>query len=481
MKKIILLTILILLSACNGQNLAEETDLESSPNRSLSVLAPNLFTSVLRQAENDMAAAWAEEGREFYLEISSYNPDEREQQLSRLQTMIMAGQSYDMFIWDGHPLWMHSSSGFFADFYRLIDENPNTSLDDFYTNVLEAWEFDGGLYIFPLSFELTYVGISAELPRYFIDRFSEHNTITTRKLMEIYLDLQRGYWDEFGHMAFNSGFYVQETLSSFINFEARRATVNDFRFVEYLENMRIISNIEIDEIEFRYRGYHYMMEEFAQRYVFLERLGGTRAISALFDPSQPAFINFIPLADEYGRAILRQNNSHYYFRGWGWDYDISPSWGSLSISASGDSSLAWEFTQYLISAMISHDIRHVVVDVPAHYRHHFGNNNLMTPIKREYTEPHIRRVFYRNFEDMMTAYWAKRGFYGIPLIPSEILEAYSGAINRLANFNEMPMVLKPYLSGSLYEDPLEDFMLGVISAWQAVEEINNRIGLWLIE
>jgi len=469
----------MLLTACSEQPQAEQ--IETSPNRTLSILAPNLYTSVLRQAERAMAATWAEDGREFILEISSYNPDEREQQLSRLQTMIMAGESYDMFIWDGHPLWVHSNSGFFADFYKLIEQNPATELEDFYTNVLEAWTFDEGLYIFSLSFELIYVGISAELPQSFIDRFTQHNTITTRQLMEIYLDLQREYWEEFGHMAFGSGFYTQETLSSFINFEGSRAVINDFRFVEYLENMRLISNIEIEEVEFRYRGYNYMMEDFAMQYAFLERSTGISQISVLFDPPTPAFINFIPLADERGRAILRQNQIHYYIRGWGWIYGQSPSWGSLSISASGDSALAWEFTQYLISAMVSHDARHVVVGVPHHYHRQFGNHSLMTPIKRRYTEPHVRRIFYRYFEDIMTAYGAKRRFYGIPASPVEARPAFDEAIVRLEVFNDMPMVLKPYIPASLYWDPIEEFMLGLISAWQVAEEINNRIGLWLIE
>lgn len=480
MKKIVLLSIFILIaSACN--TLPQIDQIEFSPNKTLTVLAPNLYTSVLKQAERAMSNAWAEEGREFILQISSYNPSEREQQLSRLQTMIMAGQSYDMFVWDGHPLWIHSNSGFFADFYTLIDQSPNTKLDDFYTNVLEAWEFDGGLYIFPLSFELTYVGISAELPQSFIDRFNQHSTITTKELMEIYLDLQREHWQEVGNMAFGAGFYIQDTLGSFINFESSRATINDFRLVEYLENMRQISNIEIEETELRYRGYNYMMEELSQQYVFLQRYAGISQISVLFDPPNPAFLNYIPVTDEYGRAILRQNNSYYYFNDWGWAYDTSPFWGSLSISSNGESALAWEFTQQLISAMISHDIRDVVLGEPIHYHRHFGNHNLIMPIKRAYTELHVRRIFDRYFEDMMTAYGAKRRFYGIPSSSVEMRPTLDEAIARLEAFNNMPMVLKPYLPANLYQQPIEDFMLGLTSAWQAAEEINNRIGLWLIE
>ena len=479
MKILTLVFIALLLAAC-GNNNSIQTYIEENPSyRALTILAPNLYKSIIRQAENSMRAAWAEEGREFRVELSSYTPDEREQHLTRLQTMMMAGQFYDMFFWDGHPVMLRSDSGHFADIYDLIDRNPNTSREDFYTNVLEAWEFNGGLYIFPLSVELTYVGISTKLPQHIIDRFMQHSIITTSELMQFYLEARQDYWDEIGHMGFGAGWHLLSEINSHIDPNNLRADLNNARFVEYLENMKRIYNVEIEEYEFFIENHASRMEDLAKRHVFREI--NEHWVSHVFDPPNPAFVHFRPLADEHGRAILRQSYFYYYHMGWGWSYWLAPVWGNISISTAGYADTAWEFTQYIITALVEHRERHSILGHPHQYVWRFGHGAFVSPIKREYTEPHLRAFFYNRFEDMFVARRQERSFYGIPTAPTEIYAAYGAAIARLEAFNEMPMVLKPYLPASLYQDAIDDFFLGVISAWQAAEQINNRIGLWLIE
>jgi len=68
-------------------------------------------------------------------------------------------------VWnDGHPLRSYAANGFLTNFYNLIDSHPYTDREDFFTNVLKAYEFGGGLYVFPLSFGFEYVGINASAP-----------------------------------------------------------------------------------------------------------------------------------------------------------------------------------------------------------------------------------------------------------------------------------------------------------------------------
>jgi len=480
MRRCILLFTLLLLSACgNGEAQEQQTHDDS---HTLSVLAMELHVSVLRQAERAMQAAWAEEGRYFSLDLTTYRPDEWEFQLTRLQTSLMAGQGYDMFFWDGHPLGIHIASSLFTDFYELIEQNPDTNIEDFYTNILDAWAFDGGLYIFPLSFEFTYVGINASLPQVFIDRFSRNNTITIFELMEIYIDLQQAYWEEFGHLTFGSDFYLHNVIGSFIDYERRVSSLNNKDFVVYLENMRRILDMTPDEHSSLPWDYGEMMEELPNHSVFFVRRWSVEPVSAIFNPPEPTFVHYIPLADKHGRLIIEQFNRFYLFDYFDyWFYTLSPAWGSVSISAAGDGDLAWIFIQHLISAMVSHNLSHIHEDAPVHYHRHFGNHNLMTPIKRSYLRQHMMSFFYRYFEDMLTMDWARLRFYDIPFIPDERRQAYDGAIASLEVFNDMPAVVMRYLPEKFYEDILEEFLLGLTIGQQAADEIHNRVALWLIE
>ena len=200
---LLLISAIILLSACqdNGPQYDEPvTDVV------LTVLAREVYSQVLRLAENSMAAEWAADGRDFRLELVSYSPLDREAQLTSLQVQLMAGQGPDLLFWDGTPVWIHQASGFFADINELMERNPNTNRDDFYSHVLDAWEFDGGLYIFPLSFEFDAVGISYNLPQSIIDRFYGHSNISIHEMLQMYLYLLNEY-PEYSHMDIAPSFF----------------------------------------------------------------------------------------------------------------------------------------------------------------------------------------------------------------------------------------------------------------------------------
>jgi len=103
----------------------------------------------LRLAERAMTNNWAEQGKDFSIDIISYSHRDRESALQRLHVLIMAGQSPDIIMLDHDPwtdslsLYNFLNSGAFADIWELIDNCPYTNRDDFYVNVLESWEMDG--------------------------------------------------------------------------------------------------------------------------------------------------------------------------------------------------------------------------------------------------------------------------------------------------------------------------------------------------
>ena len=483
---------ILLLTACGdgrGQQIIEE----EPASRTLSILAPEVFVAVLGQAEGTMSEAWAAEGREFSIEVNTYLPPERETQLTYLQTLLMAGQGYDMFFWDGHPTWIHSASGLFANIYDLMDRHQATNPEAFYTNILEAWEFDGGLYIFPLSVDLSFIGISSNLPQHIIDRFLGLNHITIHEMMQIYLELHDQYGEEFAHMAFGSGMDIGHVIGGFIDFNNRRASLNEGEFAAYLENYKRILEIN-PEVDFagagvRMDGYNFFIEGWAKFYVFADtgwqQWRWPDTISAILEPPNPAFLNFIPLADRYGRAIIKQQTIYAsYFPEFYWHYhQMAPTWGSISISNNEHAITAWEFTNHLITAMVVHRADHALRysgRTQHQHRRHFGGYMVTSPIKREYHRSNMDAIIYNEFQKWGHNF-PRRMFYGFPFEVDDAYDTFLDAINRLDEFNMRPAIIKPVLPGDLHEDIFAEFLMGTLTAGQAAAEIHNRVSLWLIE
>jgi len=197
--KIIALAIfLLLLVACGGRsqrntevvneaiNVASENIFIEGAELTLRIMAPELYTTAINAAARDMARILRRQEIEFGIELTTYEPAEKYNQRTRLQVMLMAGQGYDLFFWDGHPLRSYVANGFLTNFYPLIDNSPNTEREDFFTNVLEAYEYEGGLFVFPLSFGFEYIGINTGLPESIINSFVGRESITMLEMLQMH-------------------------------------------------------------------------------------------------------------------------------------------------------------------------------------------------------------------------------------------------------------------------------------------------------
>jgi len=485
------------MSACNIET--EPDRHEETTAHTLSIHAMYIYEAAIQHAENTLNAMLAENGHSFYLNVTTFGWDERTYQHTRLQTMFMAGQGYDMLIWDGLPLWIHADSGLFANFYELIDEDPDSSREDFFSHVLEAWETDGRLYSFPLSFEFSYVGINTSLPSSIIEQFTSHSVISVHQLLEIYLDLQTRYGDEFGHMALGSNSFLeripenmQNVLGNFIDFENKTSFLNQGMFTVFLEDLKKAFDMNVGEYwavnlvpvgQFPGGRASYLLSAHC---VFLVRGEYTLDFfDVLFDIEY--FTHFIPIACENGHIIISQFSRNFSdsvarrvslqrYPEAELDYLMrSPTWGSVIINAATDGVMAWEFTKHMFDAIANHDS---IVHSFRHGEHtYLGRWTKATPINRSYFLPHITSLF----EVFLTQDPYRRSIYGIPFVADEQTRMYNDAISRFEAFNSMPVVVMPYIPSELFENPLHEFLSGFITAQEAAEIIHNRVSLWLIE
>ncbi|MCL1788056.1 MAG: hypothetical protein FWG38_08720, partial [Defluviitaleaceae bacterium] len=258
----ILAIMILLVSACNGSESAPE----QTTDHVLTILARNTYEGPIRQAEQALIAEWTQRpdkaGHTFSIELTTFHPDDEMNHLTRLDTMLMAGQAYDIFfpVADHRHLREYALSGFLTDFYPLIENCQHSNLDDFFANALEAWDIDGSLYVFPWDFCFSFAFMNAALPPHLIERFNAHSTITVTELTDMYRELLFYHGYHFGHFAFSHGSTLHHpsrilasSLGDFVGFENGTANITDDAFISFLTTFSAV----FDERHFHQQGQPY--------------------------------------------------------------------------------------------------------------------------------------------------------------------------------------------------------------------------------
>ena len=481
------------------------------PARVLTIRTRDCHTAVIRQAAEAMNRDWFARDIQyvFHVEIEEHrrgagrnvDPEYNGGHALRLRTELMAGQGPDMFIMD--PNWFHggffdrtaeldagslldihvlAASGFLRDIYTLMDADPNTNRDEFFTQPLQAFEINNGLYVFPTSFGFEYIGINARVPQSFIDRFTQKSTVSLSEMMALYLELIETNSEDFGHFTFNDTTRIsqpchllQTIIGEFIDFNTRTSNLTDPRFVEALEYKSRITNWYGHSSGWRFFSTADTLREHARGSLFINQSFMLHNFDAFFDAETPIFMHHIPLSDDYGRLMLSPPGN------------FTQVWAGIMITATGDGELAWELTRHMIYAYTNPAAGKTVLPrsfVPAPW----GRNSLATPILRSLFRDHTMRSFEEIFDELGTDddsdnIWAQRlqTFVGFDDSVNRTHQ-FENAINRIAAYNEMPMgLLMPMIPGNLFREPYEQFMLGLIDAETAAQRMHNTISLWLIE
>ena len=331
-------------------------------------------------------------------------------------------------------------------------------------------EIGGGLYAFPLNFGLNYTFINAGLPQPIIERFGRHDAITLNELMDIYTELNENYGD-YSHLEFSGGAsYIgvdprnalHFQISSYIDLDSSRANLVDNRLIGYLENYYSI----FENWDRRQRVYEWVdadvnkLEGLSSKIVFW-MTGMSFEPGFAFLDVQSHFLHGIPLVDDRGRYVLNSTDS--------WDVCT---WGDICITTGDNEQLAWEFTKFLIGGFSRFDQR---LEETINRRVE-GQESLSPPIQRDLFAPHAALAF-EHFIDRLPSVIKSEFFQSQNMIDSEI----ERAVAKLAGFNDASMTLaSPFVPRDLYEDDLDLFMRGAITAEEFVQQAQNAVTLWLM-
>ncbi|MCL2189112.1 MAG: hypothetical protein FWC16_09360 [Defluviitaleaceae bacterium] len=447
-------------------------DVSHLPVRRLSIHANDLHSAMFQQAADAMNESWQARGIPyiFEVEINGYDWTDwegAEARGVRLQASLMAGQGPDLFIADTElNLRSFARNGFLANFYTLIDNCTGKNRSDFFENVLQGFEFESGLYIFPTSFSFFQVGINAHLPPTHLNRFTENNTITMNDMVEIYFNAISD--ERFSHlsMGVTSGWaHVRGMLralsSDFICFASNTSELNSPLFASQLEMMRRLFQ------EPMWITIHYPLGLEASRIMAdtqIFEMSNIRRIgtSAFFPRSTNYFINYRPLVNQEGQLIINPNES-------------CAVWALLAINANGETELAWEFITYLLreypyarGRARTGEFGHLAA---------WAEGSIATPILR--ANANMPRSA---FEQVTGAGYVAWGWDLGDARDDYINEAMS----RLADMNEMPVhLIHPMIPTNVLTGAdninLDNFMFGIITAEEFAQMMHNSVSLWMME
>lgn len=116
----------------------------------------------------EQVSAWNNDNSNYFIEIREYGeadsfmePDEFAAQLT---LDILSGKGPDLVIWDDSYSYSSAlaSEKLMENLYDFMDTDPEFHREDYYENILQAFEMNGGLYTLPASFAVETVCGKAE-------------------------------------------------------------------------------------------------------------------------------------------------------------------------------------------------------------------------------------------------------------------------------------------------------------------------------
>ena len=451
MKLLIFLSLILLVFTACGRDQTDENDEAEQNGGAFGVHLADSFTLTIstptgipnmniESAAANFTSRMADEGIDVNVVIETYIWEERDIHFERKLGRFAAGIGPDIFVPDGFPLYPFMENGFIRDIYPLIDASENWSREDFFENALRGYEIDGRLYVMPMSFGFDFVGINANVPREFLNRFAQKNYVSINELAALYNELASAYpqWGEYAFINFHNLINsFRPEINSAIDFAGQRAVfgqsvadaLNDLRNA-FVDNNRFGTEMIFTHSEEDVR----MLQE---RYVFFRPIGVSGAPESLFDFQTTYFTDFVPIANKNGELI-------------------NTTWGfEVAVNANTDSALAWAFIEELISTTAER-----------------GDFSASSHISRR----HARHYLVSGLETALTQFIIR------PIAGSQT-SAINQAAERIIGYGDMPIAMPSavrYFPVEVYIDVLWAFDEGSISAAETLSQIETRIAEWFL-
>ncbi|MCD8380647.1 MAG: extracellular solute-binding protein [Lachnospiraceae bacterium] len=366
--------------------------------------------------------------------------------ITRLNNEIMAGEGPDLFfngLEGSFDFDSYAKQGMLADFYELMENDPDFEKSDYLENVFEAYEKDGCLYELVPEFQLfTYLG------KYSI--FGEEALTWERleKIMAAYPDADLFGTDSSGQNSAESLLYqaFYFCYEDFIDEEAGTCSFTSEAFLKLLEF--IAENEQDDEVRGDNRQY---IEDRALLYQF--------TIDAV------SYLNY------YNYGIFDEDFVAVGFPSESGTSSVIMANGSFAISSSGNVEAAWEFVKMFLSEEEQMPDDDMLFSYPI---------PVLKAAVRELTDRMTQQPYDTiNGEKVYEAYETSVGGVTMEIEPvsQEVADRwydYLCTVNRKLNWNFNDVM-------SIVLEETGAYFAGQKSAEAVAEIIQSRVGLMLSE
>ena len=374
--------------------------------------------------------------------LHEYDMDKYREQLT---VQLLAGDADDMFLAGYLTDNKIVESGYLADLYPLMRNDPTFNEDDYYMNAIHSLSHNGKLLFFTPTFYYDMYGVNNRFTTDLVTRFQQYETVTHRQIFELYQKF-----------AAESGLYAYQELDvlnflarnilEYVDFEKKTCDFMNEAFIQLLRDLKTATNPQ--QITYGMvgtngdSGYIFttpMFEEAAQKYMFKFAITEYLYYPAFFPFVEPqAFVDFKPVVNEAGSLLINT-----------YPYSIS--------EASQNKELAWEFLKFLASPEANEDF------------HIYG-----FPVHRGLFQSYMMKDVADNVE-----YWrAQKPIEG----DNEAVAARQLAIYE--RYLDMPMEESSGLYMGIYkflQESVSAYYQDVLTAEQVASELQNKISLYLIE
>lgn len=255
----------------------------------------------------------------------------------RVAIDLMSGTASDLIDLSGLDINHKAQSGLLVDLYDFMDNDPNFNKSDYYTNIFEAMEYEGGLYAMPLSFNYDLVYISKPLAESIGLDYESYKNINYTEMLDIYEKVKKNHPapDEFYLMpgVGKESFFRYESVD-FFDIETGDANFDSDEFLQHLKLTKKLNTVyhpETMEWDFTRVGAgneDFLIEDFMFAKFTTSNIDMARMMIEFENT-----INPIPFLSSKGKAPFSNLLSTY------------------AISQNCENKeLAWEFLKYCVSA-----------------------------------------------------------------------------------------------------------------------------------
>lgn len=173
------------------------------------------------------------------------DPQGRADYINKINTALMSGEGADILAMDVLPLHKYVESGQLENLAAYMKADPDFSPSDYRENILEAVQYKGGTWFFPMDYTFNYYAYdSALVPAETAASFGTDEAVTTQELIGLAEPLFNGSAKLFNISDYTKGGVtlwsrlLAENYGAFVNLESKTANFSDGSFAALLETVK---------------------------------------------------------------------------------------------------------------------------------------------------------------------------------------------------------------------------------------------------